>query len=92
MKTKSDYLVIAVLVLCCSFLCYLLYSDKCTESKIIGKAPFIIVSYEPYTYQTTSSAVRYKTIDANGNVFYFSEKVEYNSSPRFMLGDTLNKE
>jgi hypothetical protein len=57
--------------------------------RIIPQPPFIIIEYEPFEYGVSNDGVRYKTIDKNGYVFYFSENVRYGEYPRYNLGDTI---
>ncbi len=82
-KLLSLTVVIAVMFIGCK--------DAYKHERIIPEQPFIVIDYEPYKYQTTETGIKYKTIDKNGYVFYFSEPLPYETSPRYNLGDTIKK-
>ncbi len=68
----------------------ILVFTSCNErEKIVPVKPFIVIDMEPYTYATVETGMRYKTIDNNGYVFYFSEHLIWREHPRYSLGDTI---
>jgi hypothetical protein len=59
------------------------------KSKYIPIKPLIVIETIPYIYNSTELGITYKCHDKNGNIFYYSEGIEYKEYCRYTLGDTL---
>jgi len=57
--------------------------------RVIPIKPFVIIDIEPYSFGVSNYAYKYKVIDKNGYVFYFSESSAFREQPNRQLGDTL---